>query len=168
MLLCRVCHKELTNPAQPCPRCKFKEFSVMGNDTAAQKMLNQMADTARVKFLSDFDFGVTVYYWKDKDGQIALDRSEYLSFGSGSDLVDKTCWLDQLFARIPDVKNMELELSIRMGNRNYRRMTVSVPVPGGNYLQQVGISLSRDMTVKLLLKNTQEQTQSASVSFLLD
>ena len=165
---CRVCRKELTHPAQTCPRCGFRELSVVGDPKAAEQKMNMMADDARAKFLREFDFGVNSYFWKDQDGQIVLDHTEYLSFGSGSELLGNTRWLDQLFARIPDVEKLDLELSIRRSGQKYRQIPVSVPVPGGKHLQQAGISLSPDMKVRLLLKNPQEQTQSASVSFLLD
>ena len=88
--------------------------------------------------------------------------------GGGSDLAGKTRWLDQLFARIPDVEKLDLELSIRRNGQKYRQIPVSVPVPGGKHLQQAGISLSPDMKVRLLLKNPQEQTQSADIPFLRD
>lgn len=168
MLLCRVCHKELTNLNNPCPRCGFRELSFVGDPKAAEQKMNKMADEARAKFLSEFDFGVTIYRWKDQDGTLVLDRTERLSFGSGTALLDKLCWLDQPFARIPDMQKMELELSVQKNGRSYRGMKISVPVPQGNYLQQVGITLSPDMKVKLLLKNPQGQTQSASTAFLLD
>ncbi len=165
---CRVCHKELTTLNKPCPRCGFRELSFVGDPKAAEQKMNKMADEARAKFLSEFDFGVTIYRWKDQDGALVLDRTERLSFGSGASLLDKLCWLEQPFARIPDVKNMELELSVLRNKQNYRSMKISVPVPQGNHLQQVGITLSPDMKVKLLLKNPQAQTQSASVSFPVD
>lgn len=165
---CRVCHKELTNLNTPCPRCGFRELSFIGDPKAAEQKMNKMADEARAKFLSEFDFGVTIYRWKDQDGTLVLDRTERLSFGRGTALLGKTNWLEQPFARIPDVKNMELELSVLRNSRNYRSMKLSVPVPQGNHLQQVGITLSPDMKVKLLLKNPQAQTQSANVAFLAD
>lgn len=165
---CRVCHKELTTPARPCPRCGFQEPAFFGDQASAEQLISRKADAFRAQYLSNFDFGLTIYRWKDKDGTLVLDRTERLSFGGGSDLAGKTRWLDQLFARIPDVDAMDLELSIRRNGQKYRQIPVSVPVPGGKHLQQAGISLSPDMKVRLLLKNPQEQTQSADISFLRD
>lgn len=165
---CRVCHKELTTPARPCPRCGFQEPAFFGDQASAEQLISRKADAFRAQYLSNFDFGLTIYRWKDKDGALVLDRTERLSFGGGSDLAGKTRWLDQQFARIPDVDAMDLELSIRRNGQKYRQIPVSVPVPGGKHLQQAGISLSPDMKVRLLLKNPQEQTQSADISFLRD
>lgn len=165
---CRVCHKELTSPARPCPRCGFQEPAFFGDPVSAEKIINHKAENHRVQYLSSFDFGVTIYRWKDQDGTLVLDRTERLSFGTGSDLLDKTHWLEQPFARIPDVDAMDLELSILQNGKTCGNIPVSVAVPQGNHLQQAGISLSRDLTVQLLLKNPQEQTQSASVQFLRD
>lgn len=165
---CRVCHKNLTKPAQPCPRCGFQEPAFFGDPVKAQQLIAHKADAYRSQFLSGFDFGITIYRWKDQDGTLALDRTERLSFGTGSDLTEKTRWLEQSFARIPDLQKMELELSIRRNGQKYRQIPVSVPVPGGNHLQQVGISLSGDQTLRLLMKNPQAQTQSEPISFLRD
>ena len=163
---CRVCHNELTTPAKPCPRCGFQEPAFFGDPAKAEQIISHKADTYRTQFLSEFDFGITIYRWKDKDGTLVPDRTDRLSFGSGTDLLDKTFWLDQSFARIPDLAAMDLELDIRRNGTGYQTLSVPVPVPKGNHLHQAGISLSRDMTVQLLLKNPQEQTRSAAVSFL--
>ena len=165
---CRVCHKELNNPARPCPRCGFQEPAFFGDPNKANQVINQKADAFRNQYLSAFDFGLTIYYWKDQNGQLVLDRTQRLSFGIGSNLAGNVCWLDQPFARIPEVEKLDLELSILRENQNYRKLYVAVPVPQGNHLLQAGISLSRDMTVQLMLKNPQGQAQSTEIPFLLD
>lgn len=165
---CRVCHKELTNPARPCPGCGFQEPAFFGDRTSAEQLISRKADAYRTQYLSEFDFGVTIYRWKDEDGSLVLDHTERMSFGSGSALLDKTCWLEQPFARIPDTQQLQLQLAILRNGQDYRQITISVPVPRGNHLLSAGISLSRDMKVRLLLKNPQEQTQSTPVAFLLD
>ena len=165
---CRVCHNELISPARPCPRCGFQEPAFFGDPSKAEQVINNKADAYRTQYLNGFDFGLTIYHWKDKDGTLVLDHTQRLSFGTGSTLADKICWLDQPFARIPDLAKMDLELSLLHNGNTYRTMQVSVPVPQGNHLLQAGISLSRGMTVQLMLKNPQGQTQSAAIPFLLD
>lgn len=165
---CRVCHKELPHPAQPCPRCGFQETGFIGDPVKATELNNQKAAVFRTQYLGNFDFGVTIYRWKDDAGTLVLDRTERMSFGSGSALLDKISWLEQPFARIPDAAQLQLELSILHKGQNYRQLEISVPVPQGNHLQHPGIALSGDMTVRLLLKNPQEQTQSVPVPFLRD
>lgn len=165
---CRVCHSELIHPAKPCPRCGFQEPAFFGDPARAEQLINQKADAYRTQFLGNFDFGITIYRWKDQDGTLALNYTERLSFGAGTELLGKLRWLDQPFARIPDLEKMNLELSVLRGGQHYRKITVAVGVPRGNLLQQVGISLTRDLTVQLFLKNSQDQTQSETVFFLSD
>ncbi len=168
MSYCRVCLKELNHSGGSCPRCGFQEPAFFGDPAKAQQLISRKADAYRTQYLSQFDFGVTVYYWKDKDGTLVPDRTERLSFGSGEALLGAAQWLDQPFARVPDVEAMGLQLDIRQAGTSYRTMSVQVPVPKGAHLQQAGISLSPDMKVRLLLKNPQDQTQSEPISFLRD
>lgn len=168
MLQCRACHKELSNPAQPCPRCGFVEPAFFGDPLKAEQVINHKADIYRNQYLKDFDFGVIVYRWKDDNGVLALDYTERISFGSGNNLLEKCCWLEQSFARIPDVAKLDIEVSVLFRGTDYRKLVVAVPVPQGNHLQQIGISMKSDMTLQLLLKNPEDQTQSGFVDFLRD
>ena len=168
MSKCRVCNKELTNLAQPCPRCGFAEPAFFGDPSKAEQLIKHKADAYRTQYLCDFDFGIVTYRWKDGNGTLVLDHTERISFGSGFELVDNTYWLEQSFARIPNVENLDVEVSILFKGMDYRKLNVSVPAPQGKHLQQVGINLQPDMTLRLVMKNPENQTESTPVAFLLD
>ncbi len=168
MAECRVCHKVFHESQFQCPRCGFRETAVIGDLAHAENINNSKAIPHRVRFLDEFDFGVVTHYWKDDNGTVVPDREATLSFGQGGKLLGREIWLNQLFARIPDTARMELDLRVLRGGKEYRRLSVSLNVPRGAFLQQVGIALTEDMKVSLLLKNEQEQTRSTPVGFLND
>ena len=163
---CRVCYKENANLMQPCSRCGFLQPAIIGDANAAEAFVERKARNHRINFLKGFDFGVTVYYWKDQDGMIALDRKERRSFGLGSDMLDNTIWMDQKFARIPDEQQMQVELSVLENGAERLAIPVAVPVPAGAHLQEIGIEVSSDMVAMLKLRNPEGQTASAPVLFL--
>lgn len=163
---CRVCYKELASVAQPCPRCGFVRPAVIGDPNTAEALIARKAEEHQINFLKRFDFGVMIYYWKDQDGTIVLDRKERLSFGIGSDLLNRPLWLAQPFARIPDMQEMHIELSVMDQGTEQLRLPVKLPIPAGSHLQQIGIELMPNMTIQLKLKNAAGQTESAPVLFL--
>lgn len=163
---CIVCNKEIVSPLRPCPRCGFLQPAVVGDAAGAEDFITGKAQKHKQELLGNYDFGLTVYHWKDQDGTVVLDREERLSFGKGDALLAAPVWLNQSFARIPDVDTMELELSIQLGGESAEKIPVTVAVPQGKHLQQVGACIGADLSVKLLLKNPEGQTESGAVQFL--
>ena len=150
----------MSNDLVQCPRCGFRELAVIGDVQAAQALIAQKANKHLISFLRDYDFGITVYYWKDKGGTVTADREQRLSFGTGDLLGGTTRYLDQKFARISGVSDMKLGLSVLKSGKVFLERTVSVPVPPGAYLQQLGLELMPALKFRLKLKNPQGQTES--------
>ena len=123
-------------------------------------MMAELANRHRIGYLRQFDIGVTVYYWKEKGDQVVLDRQQRLSFGTGETLQGRTCFLEQKFARLPEVTELELQLSVLKNGEKFRELSVSLPVPPGAHLQQLGAALTPSLELLLTLKNPQGQTQS--------
>ena len=166
MITCRVCAKSQIDPFHPCPRCGFLQPAVVGNAEAAEQMIARSVQLAKANFIKGFDFGIIAHYWKDQNGEVVPDHQERLSFGSGQAVLGNTVFLEQQFARIPDVATMELELSILHNGADYCTHKVEIPVPHGKHLQQVGLEMTQDLTVILILKNPEAQTQSEPTVFL--
>ena len=162
---CIVCGKELTSPFQPCTGCGFVQPAVVGDAAGAQAFIASKAEKYKQELLEQLDFGIMIFRWKDDKGTLVLDTKERLSFGSGKDLLNRTLWLDQQFARLPDMNTMQLQLSVRRLGLDLATVSVSIPVPQGCHLQQVGLELRDNFTLQLKLKNPQEQTTSEPVEF---
>ena len=160
MILCKACSKEMKDALRPCPRCGFRQPAVIGDADAAQALIAKRANKHLVSFLRDYDIGVTVYYWKDQKGTVVADRQQRLSFGTGEALLGSTHYLEQKFARIPEVTTMELQLSVLKKGEVFMEKTVSIPTPPGAHLQQLGMELSASLQLRLKLKNPQGEMES--------
>lgn len=160
MVFCSACGKEIQDRRSPCPRCGFLQPGVLGDEDAAGQIIHRLAKKHLVLFLRQFDFGIQVYYWKEKGGQVVPDRQQRLSFGTGDSLVGRTEFLSQQFARVPGLERMELQLSVLKLGKPFLETAVSLPVPEGELLQQAGLELSESLQLRLKLKNDRCQTQS--------
>ena len=158
MRTCKACGKEIQSAL--CLRCGFRQPAVIGDPQGAQSVMAELANRHRIGYLRQFDIGVTVYYWKEKGDQVVLDRQQRLSFGTGETLQGRTCFLEQKFARLPEVTELELQLSVLKNGEKFRELSVSLPVPPGAHLQQLGAALTPSLELLLTLKNPQGQTQS--------
>ena len=163
---CLACFKEVPEGVEVCPRCGLFQYQVIGDTKEALAALEMMAGRHRHMFLQNFDLGVTIYTWKDQNGTVVLDQKKRLSFGTAEGLQGKTVWLKEKFARIPDVKEMTVELSVMKKGEAERRIPVRVSVPQEKQLQQLGIEMHDDLTVSLVLKNETAQNRSETVDFL--
>lgn len=165
---CIVCSKELDSPLQPCPRCGFLQPAVVGDAAGAEAFIAGKAKKHKQELSSRYDIGLTIYRWKDQNGTVALQEEQRLSFGKGDALMEREVWLEQPFARIPEAAELELALSVAFGEEAPENKTVSVPVPEGKHLLQVGARLDGDFSLRLMLKNPEGQTESRAVYILRD
>lgn len=161
---CIACYKEFPEGADVCPRCNFTNYDTIGDD--AMPALKALAAKHREQFLKKYDLGVMIYTWKDQDGTIVLDQKQRLSFGTVDRLVGKTTWLSQKFARIPDTGSMTVDLSIQKQDTIGRILPVAISLPQEKQLQQLGVSVSDDLTLTLMLKNDTTTKSSKPVDFL--
>lgn len=159
---CFVCGHE--HSAQECPRCAFPAIEIIGGpSSAAQKQLEILAQAHREEYLDAVALSVEVYYWQDQDGVLVEKSRQHLPIAQGRELLKGEQWLGQSFARIPEEKNLQVGLLIRRsGSETLHRVTLpNLPQPE---LQQLGIRLEDGLTVRLLLRNAQQQSQSEPIS----
>lgn len=171
---CLVCHKPLGGN-HTCPRCGFKPAPGIGNPVMVRKMLEEDAAIHRSAFLSQFDFGITCYHWKDQDGTYVSSGTERLSFGTGDKLYDNIIWLDQEFARLPDEDELTIEISVRQQGAPERTVSCRIPALKDALLQRLGLSLTqqedaggKNLCLMLSLKNEKTEVFSGFTSFLSD
>lgn len=161
---CLVCGKPMAITENDCPRCKFHYLDYMGGDWT-QAMEAQKPDAAIYRtstFLPRFDLGITCYHWKDENGTIALASTERLSFGSAAAVENKTVWLNQEFARLPEEEQLSVEVSVREHSATERTLRFTLPALHEPELQRLGLELDSALKLTLKLKTVSGKREVAS------
>lgn len=154
---CVVCGKEYFDKV--CPICHFPVIKFPGDPIEGMRAMKPKIDAYREHFLSYVNVGIVTYTWKDEDGAIVLDKENELIFGTGTQLYKGVCWISQKFARIPDVKDLDVQLVVyNNGNRSVWK--VSIPNLFETEFQEIGAALDEDLNIQLILKNDSGQTKS--------
>lgn len=163
---CMVCFNEVPNGVDVCPCCGFTQYDVIGDTEEALAILGTMADKHRNVFLKKYDVGVNIFTWKDNGGTIALKEKKRVSFGTCDNLQKNTVWLESKFARIPNISEQQVELSVIKNGEPEKTIAVKIPALKESQLQNLGLEMNEDLTVSLILKNGVSQTKSQPVSIL--
>lgn len=169
---CLVCGKPLTNNQSDCPHCGYHYLDYMGGDWA-QALEAQRPDAEYYRnstFLPRFDLGITCYHWKDEGGTIALASTERLSFGTAAAALNKTVWLSQEFARLPDEEKLTVEVTVREQGAAERTLRFTLPALGEPELQKLGLELDQKLNLKLKLKTAsgKHEVVSNAISLLAE
>lgn len=160
---CMVCFNEVPKGEEVCPRCGFTQYDVIGDTKEAQAILNTMADKHRNVFLKKYDLGINIFTWKDDNGTIALKEKKRISIGTCDRLQNNTVWVEGKFARIPDLREQPVELSV-IKDEKEKTITVNIPALKESELLSLGVEMQKDLTVCLVLKNDSSQAKSQPVS----
>lgn len=147
---CVVCSAGVRNGV--CPVCGFAVVHFPGSFEEGMKLIKPEVVATRMEFLSKVKVFLPIYFWKDQNGVIALDREEKVSLGSGTELYGKRVWLPQRFARLPNRSALSVTLSVTVEQKEYQK-TISVPNRMESELQELGMEMVEAMQVKLLLRN---------------
>ncbi|MBE6931865.1 MAG: hypothetical protein E7464_00575 [Ruminococcaceae bacterium] len=159
---CYVCGHE--HSAQECPLCAFPAIEIIGGpSSAAQRQLEILAQAHREEYLASVALSVEVYYWKDQDGVLVEKSRQRLEMAQGSELVKGEKWLGQSFARIPEEANLQVGLIVRRNDQETLRR-VQLPNLSQPELQQLGVRLDDGLQVRLLLRNSKQQSASEPIS----
>lgn len=166
---CCVCMTEIPKNVIECPCCGFEDerrMHIIGDVKKITEQIEAEAVVFRKKFLQGIDIGILMYRWKDVDHTIVLDQKIRISFGTGDVLMGETTWLERKFARVPGADKITATLSVQRAGHSEKQLQVEVEALEQAELQQVGVALSSDMTLKLLVKNDSATVQSGPVAFL--
>lgn len=154
---CPVCGKEFTSVV--CPRCRFVT-SESTNYEAMMQELGPRIEKAKTAFRQSIHYALTIYRWKEEQDKIVLDREEALQFGTLAELCGKQTLMKQEFARIPELKTIELKIAVTI-KEHKDLITISVPNLDEPALQLIGIEVKEDGAFRVLLHNTNgKQTTS--------
>lgn len=146
-----------------CPRCNFPRMAVVGDYEEGLAKLTETAETYRREYLADIQIGIAVSKWKGHDTQLELERTEVLPLAKGEELLDGEKWCEEYFARLPDRDMLEILLIIRKADAQ-KNITVCLPNLMQAELQQIGIRLSGNMEICLMLRNHTASVSSEPVS----
>lgn len=160
---CLVCQKEFVGGN--CPRCGYPVVEATDWEALWETMGPEIEEY-RKTFQRGISLSLVIYRWKEADGVVVPDRKELLPFGPYSELVGKLTWLQQPFARIPDLPTLELQLQVSSGGK-----VLEYKVPIQNLmdaaLQSVGIELTADLHFRLKLANELGRTTESQWMELL-
>ena len=126
MVLCKACGRDLTGAKGSCPRCGFRPPAVIGDPEAAQALIAKRAVKHMKEFMQRLDVGVTVYLWKEQEDAVVSNGQQRLSFGTGDSLQEAPRFLEQKFSRVPDLAEMEVEISLMKDGNVLTEQTVSL------------------------------------------
>lgn len=143
---CRVCGKEYIG--NECPIDKFPVVVAMEETPG----LAAAVANYRKNFFQKIQVGIISYSWKDSDGYLTLDQEHGHRVGNCNELMERVVWLNQQFARIPDVDSLELRIFVDR-EKNRTEKTAKVPNLKKPYLQEIGLSINEDLQVVLHLRN---------------
>lgn len=147
---CLVCGKEYKG--SECPRCRFPDVQIPGDRQKAIDNLRPAIEAYRARFLQSVKLEIAVFFWKDENGTVVLDREERICLATADELQNGPRWLDQDFARIPQENAIIVTLYISIGD-TVRREKVSIPNLHSPSLQQIGVEMEKDFNIRLLLRN---------------
>ena len=150
---CIVCGK--VYDGGECPVCQFPDVQIPtlpGERERAIEKLKPAIDTYRASFLQTIKVEIVIYRWKDRDGHIALDQEERILLGTGTDLGQGEHWLPLKFARIPDLRQLSVTISITT-ERDTIEKQVMLPNLQRAELQQIGAEIDQECNIRLMLRN---------------
>ena len=156
---CLVCSKEFEGAA--CPRCSFPVIAVPTETLNGENLIAPLIERHRRSFMKSVHIGIVTYRWKEDNGSIALDREDRLLFCEDMALEGGEYWIEQKFARIPDVKTLLLTIFIDYGSEQ-SEVTIEMENLTGAALQEVGLRLTADLNWQLLLKNDMGQAAESA------
>lgn len=154
---CIVCGNNYSDEA--CPVCKFPVIQFPGDPEEGLRAMKPKIDAYRENFMAEVKVGIMTFKWKDGAESIVSDGEEEMLLGTGAQLLLGERFLPQSFARIPDVKTVDVKVLVHC-NGTIETHVVSVPNLFEKELQEIGAVVDEDMTLRVLLKNGTEQTES--------
>lgn len=157
---CYVCGTNIGKAEEYCPCCKECVVDIIGDSTETEKILKDKGEKRRNKLLSQYEIYVAVYKWEGKSQEIRI------AIGSAKDLFHKEKWLEERFARIPDIHMMELKLVImKDGKENVS--SVKVESFQSPTLLHIGAVIEDGFQLKIILKNDRNETHTSEAIDLL-
>lgn len=158
---CPCCGNEFIDGI--CPNCRFIEYEVLGESfDETVKQIDALAEVHRKEYLRSLQLGFVTYQGRDENGIVTQSAQKPVYFADGEALSEKEVWYPGFFSRIPDAKELRVELAVRSANAE-KTIEVSVPNLTEKRLQQVGLKLCENLNVQILLKNEEKSSASEPV-----
>ena len=158
--ICPVCHTKYESG--DCPVCKFPDIAFPGDPEEGLRLMKPQIDAYREVFLLKLKIGVVSYYWKDQNGSLVLDREQITPLGTAKQLSEGPVWLSQSFARLPDAKQLEVQLSVELDGET-KKLTVNLPKLLEPELQQIGAELDNEFCIRVMLRNRTSNSASERI-----
>ena len=163
---CLICEKNYQ--AAECPRCHFPDIQLVGDRDAALAAMMPTITQYRKNFLRSVEVSLVMYWWKDADGKVVLDRKEKRTIGTADQLMAKEVWMNEKFARIAGEAFITVSVEIALADET-RTVEIRLPNLQTPRLQQLGAGINDNFGLYLLLGNgADEPTRSEPVALFCE
>ena len=166
---CLVCSKKLNDHINEgkCPVCGFPIFEILGDPEVELPKLKPRIDAHRNDFMSKCTVGNIAFHWvRTKEGKLAKDREEMISFGSLLELYNNTSFLSNEFDSLSKRKNVKTKIGIKTPGKMYEH-TVTVPNTAEGEILSLGINIDEgfNFTVKVCGQDKKEYSSEKKYMF---
>lgn len=163
-MICPVCSKSFETGSE-CPRCEFPVIYTTDDDVSVlivrhAKLIKEFRD----RFLETVKVEVINFCWEANGDNLAEKSRTFSSLGTGTELYDNTVFGETKFARIPDVDSVDIFLNIPAGKETIQD-TISIPNINSPELQQLGITLHKNLSCELILKTESGIESHSDISY---
>lgn len=159
---CYVCGTEIGRTEDRCRCCGEYVVDIIGDDAGTEKVLREKGEKRRNKLLSQYKIDVAAYKWAD-----GKSEKVKLPIDSAENLFHREKWLDDRFARVPEVEVMDMGLIITK-NGEEKEATVKMESFQSPTFLHIGAVVEDGFRVKLILKNDSGETHLSDEVALLE
>lgn len=158
---CYVCGTKLGETEDHCPRCGEYVVEIIGDSAETERVLREKGEKRRNKLLSQYELEIAVYKWEE-------EQSKKMSavIAPVPSMYHEEQWLDEPFARVPGVDEMELEAVIKKDGEE-KTVAFALRSFSSPTFLHIGAVVEDGFLLRLLLKSDDgEVHRSEAVSLL--
>lgn len=159
---CYVCGTKLEEMEDHCPCCGEYVVEIIGDSAEAEQVLKEKGEKRRNKLLSRYEMEITVYKWEE-------EQSKKMSavIAPVPSMYHEAQWLDESFARVPGIDEIELETVIKKDGEE-RKVTFTLSSFSTPTFLHIGATVEDGFLLRLLLKNDGGEVHKSEAVSLLE
>lgn len=162
---CLACGAELNSGVSVCPICSYHAILSSVNTDEAKKILKEKGKNYRYKKVENADIKIKTYSYKEKNGEIVLDKEEYLPIdGWEKSDINGIHWCTYEFARVE--RAFDMTVLVKKCDGSEKEHTVQLQCPGTEELWKIAVKLVEGMKVKLLVGNEKKYVESMAIDLI--
>ena len=156
---CKVCgYDKMTSDVGSCPICNFPVIYLPDDSAENKTMMENLVNDYRKNNLNLIKISLVIYEHKLENDTLKPIR-KVLPLATVNQLTEgKISWNKQDFARVEE--DLELELEIQRFTLDPKTITCQVKAPNLKELWKVGVELTKDLSIVIVVGNEKVHTKS--------